>query len=125
MRDKMQSNMVLVVEDNLPINKLFCKNLTSHGYICHGVISIEEAIHAIEQHQPDLLILDFELPDGYGIQILDYMNQEKKQIPAIVVSASNNVLELNHYQEYQINHILVKPVSPRLLAELVKQTLRH
>ncbi len=121
----MRNNTVLVVEDNLPINKLFCKNLASHGYTCHSVISVQDAIRAIEQHKPDLLVLDFELPDGYGTYVLDYVNQLQKYIPVIMVSASSNILELNHYQEYRINHILVKPVSPRILTELVKQMLRH
>lgn len=114
---------ILVIEDNLPINKLFCKNLSASGYVCHGVTTIDEAIHHIENKNPNLLILDFELPDGYGTRVLDYLDTNQQFIPTIVVSASTRVLELRHYPQYKIAHILVKPVSPRQLADLVKQTL--
>jgi len=117
------TSTILVIEDNLPINKLFCKNLSASGFLCYGVTTIDEAISHIENDMPNLLILDFELPDGYGTRVLDYLDANQQFIPTIVVSASTRVLELRHYPQYKIDHILVKPISPRQLSDLVKQTL--
>jgi DNA-binding response OmpR family regulator len=117
------SRQILVIEDNLPINKLFCKNLSASGFDCYGVTTIDEAIRHINETPPDLLILDFELPDGYGTRVLDYLQTKNVHIPTIVVSASTRVLEIRHHIEYTIDHILVKPVSPRHLSQLATQTL--
>ncbi|MDX2076321.1 MAG: response regulator [bacterium] len=113
---------VLVIEDNQSLNKMFCKHLSASGFTCHGVLTIDESITAINANRPDLLILDFELPDGYGTRVLDYMRSENFHIPVIVISGNTLVLQLKH-TDYNISDILVKPVSPRLLTELVKQSL--
>lgn len=121
--DAIKPYTILVVEDNDPINRLFCRYFTASGYVCRGVTTIEEALHLLQTLIPDLLVLDFELPDGYGTRILDELNARNWQIPTIVVSASPHVLHIKHYRQYHINHILVKPISPVYMSHLVTQTL--
>ena len=122
MTENMNSPTILIVEDNLPINNLFCKKLSAVGFSCRGVTTIDRAISAIKTAIPDLLILDFELPDGYGIQVLDFLNSQNIQIPTIIASASPYALKLQ-YAHYDISHVLVKPVSPQYLADMVKKML--
>ncbi len=122
MATDISTHTVLVIEDNQSLNKMFCKHLSASGFACHGVITIDEAITTINANRPDLLILDFELPDGYGTRILDYMRSENFHIPVIVVSGNNLVLQLKH-TDYNINHILFKPVSPRQLSALVTESI--
>ncbi len=117
-----ESYHILVVEDNEPINRLFCRHLSSLGYVCSGVTNVEDALQIIFTHPPHLLLLDFELPDGYGTRILDAMQKAGLYIPTIVVSASPHAFTLRH-TNYQINDILVKPISPSYLSELVERTL--
>jgi response regulator of citrate/malate metabolism len=71
---------------------------------------------------PHLLLLDFELPDGYGTRILDAMQKMQLHIPTIIVSASPHAFTLR-YTNYDIAEILVKPISPSHLSELVERTL--
>ena len=122
MATDISTHTVLVIEDNQSLNRMFCKHLSASGFTCHGVITIDEAITAINANRPDLLVLDFELPDGYGTRVLDYMRSENFHIPVIVVSGNILVLQLKH-TDSKINDILVQHVSPRLLTELVKQSL--
>ncbi len=93
------TSTILVIEDNLPINKLFCKNLSASGFLCYGVTTIDEAISHIENDMPNLLILDFELPDGYGTRVLDYLDANQQFNPTIVLSYSIRVLELFYYPQ--------------------------
>lgn len=113
---------ILVVEDNHPINRLFCRHLSSLGYVCSGVTNVEDALQSLLTNPPHLLLLDFELPDGYGTRILDAIQKAGLHIPTIVISASPHAFTLRH-TNYQINDILVKPISPSYLAELVERTL--
>jgi DNA-binding response OmpR family regulator len=122
MATDVSTHTVLVIEDNHSLNRMFCKHLAASGFTCHGVVTIDEAITAINTNRPDLLVLDFELPDGYGTRILDYMRSENFHIPVIVVSGNNLVLQLKH-TDYNINHILFKPVSPRQLSALATESI--
>lgn len=115
---------ILIVEDNVPINKLFCKNLVANGFACQGVFRVDEAIQSLQSCAFDAIVLDFELPDGYGIQIIDHLNQHRMNIPTVVVSASTRVLELKHYRQHHlVKDILVKPVSPRQLSTVMYNIL--
>lgn len=122
--DIVETYRILVVEDNEPINRLFCRHLSASGYTCDSVFTIEDALTAISNHPPDLLLLDFELPDGYGTRILDVLQKADLQIPTIVVSASPRAFALRH-TNYQIDDILVKPISPSHLCDVVGRTLSH
>ncbi|MDX2076332.1 MAG: response regulator [bacterium] len=113
---------ILVVEDNEPINRLFCRHLSALGYACSGVYTVDDALKLLQTTPPDLLLLDFELPDGYGTRVLDALQSYQLDVPTIVVSASTRAFTLRH-TNYVIDHILVKPVSPSHLSELVQRTL--
>lgn len=113
---------ILVVEDNEPINRLFCRHLSSLGYQCSGVTHVEQALQVLMTNPPDLLLLDFELPDGYGTRILDAMQKMQLYIPTIIISASPHVFTLR-CTNYDIAEILVKPISPGYLSELVERIL--
>ncbi|MDZ4669905.1 MAG: response regulator [Phototrophicales bacterium] len=122
MMDTISTYTILVVEDNEPINRLFCRHLSAFGYSCSGVTNVEDALKQIHANPPHLLILDFELPDGYGTRVLDDIQTHRLNIPTIVVSASPRAFALKH-TNYDIDHILVKPISPSTLSELVQRTL--
>jgi len=120
--DTVKTYNILVVEDNEPINRLFCRHLSALGYQCSGVYTADEALQIISNEPPNLILLDFELPDGYGTRVLDRLYQQQMDVATIVISASPRAFTLRH-TSYNIDHILVKPISPSLLSELVQKTL--
>lgn len=116
-----QQEMILVVEDNQKINRMFCKQLEASGFRCVGVSSVREALEYIQQYgEPQVMILDLELEDGVGTQVLDYLVQNDLDNVRVVVVSANAYSKEHNIKAYKTDHILLKPVSPRGLSALVK-----
>lgn len=107
---------VLVVEDDDQINYLFSRQLRNAGFFCMTAASVSEAMEQIKQNGvPDIVVLDLELGDGSGTAVLDYVRSRNEQTKVVIVSA--NAFR-QHYNtvDYTIDHMLMKPVSPRGLS---------
>ena len=115
---------ILIVEDNERINRLFYKQLTAAGYQCISAFSIKEAVQVVEKSgAPALIILDLELSDGYGTEVLDYLNANHIGGVKIIVVSANAFSSTIPMKNYTVDHTLLKPVSPRGLSALIKETL--
>jgi CheY-like chemotaxis protein len=79
-------NKILVVEDEAVFRKIIARNLAAHG--CE-VIEAEAVDQAIEQLAagPDLILLDINLPDRSGWEVLRHLQRAGRDIPVVIVSA--------------------------------------
>ena len=80
---------IFVVEDEKPILTLLTYNLEKEGYKVSSSSNGEEALSVIKEKKPDLVLLDWMLPDLSGIKICQYLKQDKKvkNIPIIMLTA--------------------------------------
>jgi two-component system response regulator PilR (NtrC family) len=77
------SATVLVVDDHPIVRVGIVKSLTAAGFSCIGQAnSVKEAIAAIALHNPQVISVDLNLPDGNGLEIVQWV---KKHSPATVV----------------------------------------
>jgi CheY-like chemotaxis protein len=60
---------VLFVEDSPEVRELHCTAFTAAGMVVREVASIGDAVDALTQTPPDLVVMDRELPDGDGFQL--------------------------------------------------------
>jgi len=78
---------VLLVEDEAPLRHVIARNLTSRGVQVCEAATAAEAIQASNTEVLDLLLLDINLPDRTGWDVLRDLNQRHVEVPTIVVSA--------------------------------------
>ncbi|HEX2923049.1 MAG TPA: response regulator, partial [Chloroflexota bacterium] len=78
---------VLLVEDDPTITQVVSRNLTGRGYRFYQSATATEAIDAAMRLQPDLLLLDINLPDRSGWDVLRQLKSRGVEIPTAVVSA--------------------------------------
>lgn len=76
---------VLVVDDERPIRRFLQTSLTAHGYAVFEAAGGQEAIGAVIDRRPDLLILDLGLPDVDGVEVTRRL-REWTAIPIIILS---------------------------------------
>ena len=78
---------VLLVEDEAPFRQVIERNLTGRGHVVLEAVTASEAIEAALDSRPDLILLDINLPDRSGWDVLRELRRRGIQIPTVVVSA--------------------------------------
>src|SRR4051794_28991081 len=78
---------VLLVEDGVALRKVVARNLGSRGIEVSEAGTAAEAIHAAAAVCPDLILLDINLPDQSGWDVLRELKRRGTAVPTIVVSA--------------------------------------
>src|SRR5262245_20196227 len=78
---------VLVVEDERPLRTVIARNLASRGIDVREAATASEALQALRESIPDLLLLDINLPDRTGWDVLREIARQQLEVPTIVVSA--------------------------------------
>lgn len=77
--------MVLLVEDDLVVSLAITEALVAAGIKVACVDTVGEALVFVEKHQPELLLLDYLLPDGTAFDFLDRTLELQRSLPPFVV----------------------------------------
>ena len=80
---------VLVVEDNELNLKLFCDLLRAHDYAAEPVRDGREAVARAKSFEPDLVVMDIQLPYVSGLELIGQMKRDPKlrDVPVMAVTA--------------------------------------
>ncbi len=112
---------IFVVEDEKPILTLLTYNLQKEGYKVSSSSNGEEALTSIKEKKPDLVLLDWMLPDLSGIKICQYLKQDEKvkNIPIIMLTAKGEEEDKVKGLNTGAEDYMTKPFSfPELLARI-------
>ena len=112
---------IFVVEDEKPISTLLTYNLQKEGYKVSSSSNGEEALSNIKEKKPDLVLLDWMLPDLSGIKICQYLKQDEKvkNIPIIMLTAKGEEEDKVKGLNTGAEDYMTKPFSfPELLARI-------
>ncbi|MEH6752626.1 MAG: phosphate regulon transcriptional regulator PhoB [Alphaproteobacteria bacterium] len=122
----MQPN-VLIVEDEPPLVELLSYNLEKAGFQIHIARDGEEALLAVEERKPDLILLDWMLPYVSGIEICRRIrrNPETRNVPIIILTARGEEDDRIRGLEAGADDYVVKPFSPSELVARVRAVLRR
>lgn len=108
---------VLLVEDEPTLRRVIARNLTSRGVSVHEAATASEAIAAASAQAPDLLLLDINLPDHTGWDVLRELRRRGREVPTIVLSAVR--VSQQRLDEFQPLAYLPKPFPIDALLRLV------
>src|SRR5919109_286126 len=115
---------VLVVDDEPKIVQLARDYLEHAGF---GVITARdgrEALQAVRQHRPDLIVLDLGLPEVDGLDVTRAIRRDSN-VPIVMLTARDDELDKLLGLELGADDYLTKPFSPRELVARVKAVLRR
>ena len=118
------SAWVLLVEDDAGVQQLERLVLEEHGYQVSVTNNGEEALGALEEAAPDLILLDVELGGIDGFTTCQRIRQIS-EVPIIMVSSKDSTGDKIWGLEVGAYDYLIKPFHPDELAARVKATLRR
>jgi two-component system phosphate regulon response regulator PhoB len=119
--------LVLVVEDEPPLQKLLAYNLEAAGFEAAQAFDGEEAVTLIEERAPDLVILDWMLPRLSGIELCRRLRRrpETAHLPVIMLTARGEEHDRLRGLETGADDYVTKPFSPAELIARVRAVLRR
>ena len=120
---KKHSN-IMVVDDEQTILRLLSRTLEPEGY---GVIVAdngETALTLLEEHTPDLVILDIMMPGLDGLQVLNLIRQ-RSSVPVIMLTARREVTTVRDALLLGADDYVRKPLHPQELLARIRAKLRR
>ena len=116
---------ILVIEDELSIQKLAKVNLTASGYQVLVAPDGEEGLKLAQREHPNLILLDLRLPGMSGWDVLMTLkaNRKLQKIPVIIMTATMPQSEEHKFPSMRTAGFLVKPFTIDELLRQVKQAL--
>ena len=118
---------ILVVEDEAPIREMLTFVLDQNGYQAVEAEDYDEALELLVEPYPDLVLLDWMLPGGTGIQLAKKMKKDEitRQIPVIMLTARGEEEDKIRGLEAGADDYITKPFSPRELMARIKAVIRR
>lgn len=101
--------------------------LSGAGYRVHEADGVAVALHLFRTHEPDLAVLDLELPDGSGLEVCKGIRAHKtlSATPVIMLTGKGGLDDKGAGFEAGADQYLVKPVAPRELLMWTGALLRR
>ncbi|MEY3112702.1 MAG: phosphate regulatory protein [Pseudomonadota bacterium] len=118
---------IFIVEDEKPIITLLQYNLEKEGYKVNFSETGEEAIQSIKKNVPDLVILDWMLPDFSGIEVCKQIKKinKLKNIPVLMLTAKSEEEDKVRGFESGVDDYVTKPFSYKEILLRVKSLLKR
>lgn len=118
---------ILVVEDESAQREVLVYNLKAEGYVVFEAINGEEALLMVREEDPDLVLLDWMLPNVSGIEICRRLKSrtETRNIPVLMLSARGEEVDRVRGLENGADDYVVKPYSVAELMARVRNNLRR
>lgn len=120
----MSSQTVLIVDDEPDIRELLGITLSRMGLKSLSAATLGEARDKLARLQPDLCLTDMRLPDGNGISLVEYIQQEFPNIPVAMITAHGSVETAIAALKAGAFDFLSKPIELERLRNLVSSALR-
>ena len=104
---------ILVVEDNDLNRKLFCDLLKANGFVVEPLADGREALDRARDFVPNLVIMDIQMPEVSGLDLIEAMKKDKdlRAIPVLAVTAYAGKGDEERIRDAGAEGYLAKPVS--------------
>jgi two-component system, OmpR family, phosphate regulon response regulator PhoB len=118
---------ILVVEDEPPLQKLLAYNLEAAGFTVLQAFDGEEALTLIDERAPDLVLLDWMLPQLSGLEICRRLRRrpDTAHLPIIMLTARGEEPDRLRGLDTGADDFIAKPFSPAELIARVRAVLRR
>ncbi|RUO80789.1 phosphate regulon transcriptional regulatory protein PhoB [Idiomarina tyrosinivorans] len=121
------SRKILIVEDEAPIREMLSFVMEQHGYQAMEAGDFHSALDKIVEPFPDMILLDWMLPGGSGIQLAKQLKSDDftRNIPIIMLTARGEEEDKIKGLEVGADDYITKPFSPKELMARMRAVFRR
>lgn len=118
---------ILVVEDEAAIREMVCFVLEQNGFQPIEAEDYDRAVKKLREPWPDLILLDWMLPGGSGLQFIRHIKREAltRDIPVVMLTARGEEEDRVRGLETGADDYIVKPFSPKELVARMNAVMRR
>lgn len=116
---------LLIIEDEQEVQDELIEFLNSEGFLCEAVSTVKSAQEKVYMHDYDVIILDIGLPDGNGLEVLDYLKEISKEAGVLILSARGATEDKISGLNLGADDYLSKPFDFNELNARIKSIIRR
>jgi two-component system response regulator HydG len=116
---------ILLVEDDITFSQLLQDFLHKKGHAVEAVHTVKQSLKLLEQQEFDLLLLDYRLPDGIGLDVFVKVHENGLKTPAIIMTSFNDVRTAVKAIQAGAFDYITKPVNPDELMMIIGEALNQ
>lgn len=120
----MEKSKILTIDDEKPIRKFLRIGLEGEGFIVAEAGDAAEGLNAVIKQKPDIVLIDLNLPDGNGLDVLKRI-REFSEVPVIVLSVKDKETDKIELLEAGADDYLTKPFGMGELLARIRVILRR
>ena len=114
---------ILLVEDDTTFATILENFLKKKGFDVVVKYSVKSGIEALKNAQFQLILLDYRLGDGIGLEVLDALRAQGKMVPSVIMTSFNDVRTAVNAIRQGVFDYITKPVNPDELLMVVNEAL--
>jgi len=119
-----RAHRILVIEDEGHVAGFIRDALTEIGYAVTVAAGGADALNKVTDDAPDLVLLDLNLPDMPGFEVLDRLRARSPALPVVIVSGNTDPMMAEAALALGAVDYVTKPVTLDRLSEAVAAALR-
>ncbi|WP_232696968.1 response regulator transcription factor [Brevibacillus daliensis] len=119
---------ILIADDEVALRFLLRETLVDEGYDVREASDGQEAIEKLTNHQFDIVILDYMMPEKTGIEVCEWLRKSdsiNQNAPVILLTAKTQMKDREKASEAGISTYMAKPFSPFQLLDEIELLLNR
>lgn len=117
------SKTILIVEDDVTFALMLQTWLSKKEFDVTVCGSISQSKTSLEKATPHLILCDLRLPDGEGVEILEWLHGQKLKIPLIIMTHYAEIQSAVQAMKLGADDYISKPINPEMLLQKIQESL--
>ena len=118
-----ENRRILIIDDERPILLTLEALLGRHGYQPETAATASYGLRVLQSNPPAVVLLDLQLPDADGLQMLDQIKREHPETQVIILTAHDSLSNAIESIKRGAYHFISKPYAPEELLSLIEKAL--
>jgi two-component system response regulator VanR len=123
MKEMLKNFTVLYVEDDTIVRKNAVEYLRRLAKAVYEAKDGKDAIAMWQEHKPDIIITDINMPRLNGLDMASYIRNLDKEVQIIIATAHSDTQNLLRAVELQLVKYIIKPITKEKLVEALQKSL--